>query len=554
MTIRKLFSILILLFLLDGAFNFSFAQGNIGLRQEAENYPIIPKPSKLTPKEGSFLINSETLIYLDHNSPELSNTTELLNDIVEKAIGERLNYSKKAITNNTISFVIDNSILNKEGYKLSVSPNGIMVKSKTLNGAFLAIQSLRQIMPAEIGLKKDSVKNFSIPSVEIEDSPRFSYRGIMLDVARHYKSIDFIEKYIDVLSFYKFNTLHLHLNDDQGWRIEIKKYPKLQKISAWREETLIGNYWDETEEYDGKPHGGYYTQKELKELVKYAERKNITIIPEIEMPGHSRAVLAAYPELGCEPGATYEVATTWGVFNEIYCPKKETFVFLENVLDEVISIFPSKYIHIGGDEAPKEQWEKSEIAQNLIKKHNLGDEDGLQSYFIRRIEKYLNSKGRFIIGWDEILEGGLSPNATVMSWRGEKGGIVAAKQKHNVIMTPNTHLYFDFYQTKGIDHKEPNANGKFPITLEKVYSYDPIPQALDKDEEKYILGVQANLWSEYITTNEHAELMTFPRAIALAEVAWSLNKDSFKEFSNRLTRNLKFLNSMNVNYADYFQD
>ena len=390
---------------------------------------------------------------------------------------------------------------------------------------------------------------WNIPAVEITDYPRFEYRGMHLDVARHFFPVEFVKKYIDLLAMHKMNRFHWHLTEDQGWRIEIKKYPKLTEIGAWRDSTLIGNYGSGV--YDNVRHGGFYTQEEIKQVVAYAQKRHITIIPEVEMPGHSSAALAAYPEFGCFD-KEYHVTSTWGVFEDIYCPKEETFDFLEDVLVEVMELFPSKYIHIGGDEAPKKQWEESEIAQEVIKREGLKDEHELQSYFIERIEKFLNENGRQIIGWDEIMEGGLAPQATVMSWRGEAGGIQAAKIQHDVIMTPNGTNYFDHFQA------EPTADEPISIggmtTLEDVYNYEPIPEELTPEEAKYILGSQGNVWSEYLHSGKKVEYMAYPRATALAEVVWSSveNKD-WEDFLERLQTHFNRLDILDVNYAKHYQ-
>ncbi|MEO5995865.1 MAG: beta-N-acetylhexosaminidase [Chitinophagaceae bacterium] len=516
-------------------------------------YPLIPMPEKLTPREGSFQLSKTTKIVLNSPDAHLKTATDFLVNLIHQSAGYNLAYAKTG-SKNSISFIIDSKIANDEGYTLLVAPDAITVKSKTPAGAFMAIQTLRQLMPAEVEEKKASVQNFAIPAVEIEDAPRFGYRGLMLDVGRYFLPMDFIKKYIDALSFYKINTFHLHLTEDQGWRIEIKKYPRLQEVSAWRNETTVGHARDTPRKYDGKKHGGYYTQAELKELVKFAQDRFITIIPEIEMPGHSQAALAAYPSLGCVLDTTYNVSTSWGVHKDVYCPKEETFKFLEDVLTEVISIFPSKYIHIGGDECPKDRWKASAFCQQLIKEKGLKDEHGLQSYFIRRIEKFLNSKGRAIIGWDEILEGGLAPNATVMSWRGENGGIEAARQNHNVVMTPNTFLYIDYYQTKEGRAKEPLAIGGF-LPLEKVYSYNPVPADFTPQQAKYILGAQANLWTEYVPDGKQAGHMTFPRVCALAELSWTPDsKKNYADFKKRLTENVAHLSKMDMNFAPYFME
>jgi hexosaminidase len=357
--------------------------------------------------------------------------------------------------------------------------------------------------------------------------------------------VKFIKKYIDLLALHKMNRFHWHLTEDQGWRIEIKKYPKLTEIGSVRKGTMIEKNFNPYKG-DGKEYGGFYTQEEVKDVVAYAQKKHIIIIPEIEMPGHALAALAAYPELGNGTGP-YEVATTWGVFDQIYAPKEETFEFLENVLTEVMALFPSKYIHIGGDEAPKTEWKKSAQAQEVIKREGLKDEHELQSYFIQRIEKFLNKNGRQIIGWDEILEGGLAPNATVMSWRGMEGGIEAAKQGHDVIMTPGTHLYLDHYQAN--PETEPLAIGGL-TTVKKTYSFEPTPKELSKEEAKHILGAQGNVWTEYMKTSDYVEYMVLPRMSALAEVVWTPSeKKDWTNFKSRLEKLSERYEALDYNYA-----
>ena len=365
-----------------------------------------------------------------------------------------------------------------------------------------------------------------------------------LDCARHFFPKEFVKKYIDYLAMYKMNTFHWHLTDDQGWRIEIKKYPKLTEIGAWRNGSMIGHYSDQ--KFDDKRYGGFYTQEDIKEIVAYANQRHITIIPEIEMPGHAVAALASYPEYSCT-GGPFEVGKIWGVLDDVFCPKDETFTFLENILSEVIALFPSKYIHIGGDESPKVRWKVCPNCQKRIKDENLKDEHELQSYFIQRIEKFVNSKGRKIIGWDEILEGGLAPNAAVMSWRGTEGGIAAAKQNHFVVMSPGSHCYFDHYQ--GEPKNEPIAFGGY-TTVEKVYSFNPTPKELSTEEAKYILGAQANLWTEYIETPSHVEYMIFPRMLALSEVVWGTsNPEKFADFQNRMIQHFDVFDKKGINYS-----
>ena len=449
-----------------------------------------------------------------------------------------------------IQFIQDLN-LSPEAYVLNIKKKSIDITAQSDQGAFYAIQSLRQLLPAAFENKTFSNTTTQIPCVLIKDQPEFSYRGMHLDVGRHLFSVDFIKKYIDALAMLKMNTFHWHLTEDQGWRIEIKKYPKLQEIAAYRQETLIGHYNDQPHQFDNQKYGGFYTQEEIKDIVQYANSRFITIIPEIELPGHSQAAIAAYPSLGCtnEP---VKVATKWGVFEDIYCPKEETFAFLEDVLDEVLTLFPSRYIHIGGDEAPKTRWKNCDHCNELILREGLKDENELQSYFISRIENYLNSKGRQIIGWDEILEGGLAPNATVMSWRGVTGAVEAAKQQHHVIMTPTSHCYFDYYQSE--NEQEPLAIGGY-LPLEKVYNFNPIPDELNDDETKFVLGAQGNVWTEYMQTSEQVEYMVFPRILAMSETVWSKKeRKNYANFIKRLENFHERLDFLDINYANHLYE
>ena len=502
---------------------------------------IIPQPSEQIVNEGEFVLNNSTGINYDDN---FKISAEFLKSFIQEGSDIKLEGS------NMISFIKDESFAD-EGYSLEVLPNKIDIKAKTDQGAFYAVQSLRQLLPPEFENGSFEGVEAIIPCATINDEPQFVYRGMHLDVGRHMFSVDFIKKYIDALAMLKMNTFHWHLTEDQGWRIEIKKYPKLQEVASYRNETLIDHYNTQPQLFDGKKYGGYYTQEEIKAVVAYAQSRFVTVIPEIELPGHSQAAIAAYPELGCT-GEQVEVATKWGVFEEIYCPKEETFSFLEDVLDEVLALFPSEYIHIGGDEAPKTRWKNCDHCQALIKKEGLKDEHELQSYFISRIEKYLNSKGRQIIGWDEILEGGLAPNATVMSWRGFNGAIEAAKQHHNVILTPGSHSYFDHYQSENDD--EPLAIGGY-LPLKKVYSLNPIPEELTPEEAKYVLGAQGNVWTEYIPTSEKVEYMVFPRILALSEVVWSNPEHkNYEEFVSRVEHFHKRLDVLDINYANHLYE
>lgn len=439
--------------------------------------------------------------------------------------------------NITLSIILPDTIVPQGTYWLKSDKNGTTITATETSGIFYGIQSLLQLIHKN-GNKAE------LKATQINgDYPAFSYRGMHLDVCRHFFPVSFIKKYIDLLAMHKMNFFHWHLTEDQGWRIEIKKYPKLTEVGAWRNGSMVGHYRDQT--YDSIRYGGFYTQEEIKEVVAYAKSRHVQVIPEIEMPGHALAALAAYPEFSCT-GGPFEVAKGWGVFDDVYCPKEETFKFLEGVLDEVCKLFSGQYIHIGGDECPKTRWKTCANCQKRIKEQGLKDEHELQSYFIQRIEKYLNSKGKQIIGWDEILEGGLAPNATVMSWRGNDGGIAATKQEHQVIMTPGSHCYFDHYQ--GDKETEPIAIGGF-TPLDKVYSFNPIPEELNEREASYILGAQANMWTEYVATEEHLEYMVLPRMSALSEVLWTgPNADNFENFRLRLAPFLKSLDNQGYNY------
>lgn len=496
---------------------------------------IVPQPQSISVMaEGSMVLSSGLTLVVAEEGAE--KTAEFLGDYL-KSIGWTSQIAKEVPKSNYIDFRWKKMTNAAEGaYDLRISENGVEIAAASNEGLFYGVQSLIQMLP----LEGEAVR---LPQMNIEDAPRFSYRGMHLDVCRHFFPVEFIKKYLDMMALYKMNTFHWHLTEDQGWRIEIKKYPKLTEIGSIRKETIVDKNFDP---YigDGQPYGGFYTQEQIKEIVAYATERHITVIPEIEMPGHSVAALAAYPELGCTPGP-FEVFTKWGVTDDIYCPSKETFAFLEDVLTEVIDLFPGKYIHIGGDEAPKDAWKKSKLAQDVIKREGLKDEFELQSYFIRRIEKFLISKNRQLIGWDEILEGGLAPEATVMSWRGEKGGIEAAEQGHDVIMTPNNVAYFDHYQAG--PEGEPLAIGGF-TTLQDVYDYEPIPKELSEEKAHHVLGAQANVWTEYMKTSDHVEYMVFPRMLALSETVWTdANKKDWSHFQKKMETQYKILEARKVN-------
>lgn len=524
-----------------------------GTEQEA-NYQVIPLPQEVSLTQGNpFKLNGNVLIAYPENNALLQRNAEFLSEYIRQSTGYAP--KTKAIAageqvKNAITLGLDPDIANKEGYVLTTTPEGISINGQTENGVFYGIQTLRKSIPAEA-----KGATILIPAGEIKDEPRFSYRGMHLDVGRHFFPIEFIKKYIDLLALHNMNTFHWHLTEDQGWRIEIKKYPKLTEIGSQRSRTVIGR---NTQEYDNTPYGGFYTQEEAKEIVKYAQERYITVIPEVDLPGHMLAALAAYPEMGCT-GGPYEVCPRWGVFEDVLCiGNDKTMQFLEDVMSEIIEIFPSEYVHIGGDEAPRDRWKECPKCQARIKAEGLKAdknhtaEDRLQSYCMTRIEKFLNSKGRRIIGWDEILEGDVAPNATVMSWRRASGGIKAAQMGHDVIMTPNTYCYFDYYQTADTKDEPLGIGGYVPI--EKVYSLDPTFD-LNEEQKKHIIGAQANLWTEYIATTEHVEYMVLPRMAALAEVQWTQpEKKDFKDFTTRLARLMKFYQRDGFNYAKHVFD
>lgn len=523
----------------------------------AQEISIIPKPTKLEALPGTCIVNAQTELVLAGSGLERS--AKFLNDYLQKFYGFQLKQVKKAASKNTITLNYEKIGHPIPGaYVMHVNKNGIQIAGDNETGTFYGVQSFIQLLPPE------KAKSFSVPCLNIEDKPRFAYRGMHFDVGRHFFNAAYVKKFIDFIAMHKMNTFHWHLTEDQGWRIEIKKYPKLTSVGAYRNGTIIGHHPGTGN--DNKKEGGYYTQEQIKDIVKYANDRYITILPEIELPGHASAAIAAYPQLSCFPdeptkhanrvtwsgdSTGKQVQQAWGIYPDVFCPSEYTFKFIEDVMDEVMSLFPGKYIHIGGDECPKDNWKRSAFCQQLIKEKGLTDEHGLQSYFIQRVEKYLNSKGRQIIGWDEILEGGLAPNATVMSWRGEKGGIEAAKQKHNVIMTPGTYVYFDHGQMKKEDSL---VIGGF-LPLQTVYGYEPIPKELSAEDEKYVLGAQANVWTEYMATPSKVEYMIFPRMSALSEVLWSPKEArNWTDFEKRLQVQFKRYDWLKINYSKAYLD
>ena len=517
---------------------------------------IVPMPAKIKTGKGFFVINRNTNIVLQGSG--LEKCAAFINDYLQSTVACKLKITTTNVATNCITLNLERPDNVQAGANnLNTDKNGIYIAGKKPEGVFYGIQTLLQLLP----VKRATAKNFqlSIPQFSIKDYPRFTYRGMHLDVGRHFIPVSFVKKYIDYLATCKFNTFHWHLTEDQGWRIEIKKYPKLTETGGYRNGTIIGR--SPGKGNDSLRYGGFYSQDEIKEVIKYAADRYITIIPEIEMPGHSSAAIAAYPQLSCFPdedtqhpketawaGTTKgkQVQQTWGVFEDVFCPSECTFNFLQVVLDEVMALFPSHYIHIGGDECPKASWKRSAFCQQLIKEKGLKDEHALQSYFIQRIERHINSKGKKIIGWDEILEGGLAPNATVMSWRGEAGGIEAARQHHDAIMTPGSHCYLDHSQSGNEDSV--TIRGLLPI--EKVYSYEPIPAALNAEQAKHIPGAQGNVCTEYMKTPGKVEYMIFPRMAALAEVLWTPKQmKNWQDFDRRIPALVERLEYQKINFS-----
>lgn len=516
---------------------------------QTADFNIIPRPQQVkVSNDAPFTLSAKTVISLGTNNQDMKRNANMLASYIEQATGIRPAVGKGK-NGATIILTIDKTIANAEGYKLDADAKQIRIAGASAAGVFYGIQTLRKSLP----LVNGKASKVSIPAVHIADAPRFAYRGTHLDVSRHFVTADSVRQFIDMLALHNINRFHWHLTDDQGWRIEIKKYPLLTQIGSKRAQTVIGH---NSGKYDGKPYSGFYTQKQIRDIVKYAADRYITIVPEIDLPGHMQAALAAYPDMGCT-GGPYEVWQKWGVSDNVLCAGNDkTLTFIDNVLKEITQLFPSKYIHVGGDECPKTQWQKCPKCQARIKALNLEAKDGhsaeerLQSYIITHASNYLKSLGRNTIGWDEILEGGLAEGATVMSWRGESGGIAAAKQHHDVVMTPNSYLYFDYYQS--LDKaNEPLAIGGY-LPLETVYSYEPMPKELTADEARHIIGVQANIWTEYMPTFKQMQYMALPRLAALSEVQWSQPalKD-YTSFTNRLTEFTHMYDRLGYNYAKH---
>ena len=492
------------------------------------NYNVVPLPKSVVMAKGlPFNLTNATTIVYEGTNPEMKRNARFLSEYIQQASGIKTavldKRDKKAAA---IVLTIDPKVAGAEAYRLSVNNKQVTIAASTPAGVFYGIQTLRKSLPVQT-----TGEAITLPAVTVADAPRFGYRGMMLDCARHFFPLSFVKKFIDILAMHNMNVFHWHLTEDQGWRLEIKSHPELTAKSSMRSGTVIGH--NATVD-DSIPHGGFYTQQEAREIVEYARQRHITVIPEIDMPGHMLAALAAYPELGCT-GGPYEVGHRWGVYKDVLCLGKEsTYKLVQDVIDEVVDIFPGKYFHIGGDESPTVMWEKCPKCLQKAKDENT-DIKHLQQYFTNRVEKYLNGKGKSIIGWDEILEGKINQSATIMSWRGVEPGLKAAKQGHDVIMTPSSHVYFDHYQAKDTKHEPDAIGGCSPV--EKVYSYEPLPDTLSAEAKNRIKGVQANLWTEYIPFTTQAEYMVLPRMAALAEVQWTpVAKKNFDDFSKRALR------------------
>ena len=505
------------------------------------NYNVVPQPQEIKQvKSKPFMLTASTTIVSLNDSEEMRRNAQFLKEYIADVCKLNLAVDSKKGTSSII-LAIDPKIKNSEGYSIVVNSKGVVIKGATAQGVFYGVQTLRKSLP--ITTVAGSIE---LAPVVIDDAPRFGYRGMMLDCARHFFPLEFVKRYIDLLAMHNMNVFHWHLTEDQGWRLEIKKYPELTQKGSIRQGTQVGH---NDGVFDGVPYGGYYTQEQAREIVEYARQRYITVIPEFDIPGHTKAALACYPELGCT-GGPYQVARSWGVFQDVLCLGKEkTFTFVQDVLDEIMDIFPSKVIHIGGDEAPTVAWEQCPLCQKKMKEEGV-DAKHFQGYFTNRIEKYLNSKGHSIMGWDEILEGKISTTATVMSWRGAEPGIQAALKGHDVVMTPNTHNYFDYYQADDKEEKKLGLIGGLS-TVENVYNYNPTPSVLPDSVRKHILGVQANLWTEYIAGKDIAEYQILPRMAALAEVQWTTQPKNYEGFKERLTRFVSFYDLYNYVYATH---
>ena len=518
-----------------------------GVKQTA-NYRVVPLPQEINMKTGQgFTLNAQTRIAYPQGNETLKRDAQLLAEYLQTATRIRPALTTEMAGQNVIALSVGLNHANTEAYRLTVNKDRIVIAGASAAGTFYGIQTLRKAIP------QTGAQPFTFPAVEITDYPRFGYRGAMLDVARHFFNVDEVKTFIDMLALHNINRFHWHLTDDQGWRIEIKKYPQLTQVSAFRKETVIGR---NTGQFDGKPHGGFYTQEQAREIVKYAADRHIMVIPEVDMPGHMVAALAAYPQLGCT-GGPYEVLKSWGVAHDVLCAgNPQTLTFAKDVLTEVMDVFPGEYINIGGDECPKTSWEKCPRCQARIKAEGLkadgkhSAEERLQSYFMSEMARFITAHGRRVAGWDEILEGGIAPNATVLSWRGMEGGVEAARLGHDAVMCPVSHLYLDYYPTKDREQEPLAFNGFIPI--EKTYDFNPVSPELTPQQAQHIIGVQANLWTEYMDNFPHVQYMALPRLAAACEVQWTMpEKKNFDDFANRIPQLLSLYDKLHYRYGKH---
>ena len=522
----------------------SFAGAMAADDNRVADYNVIPLPQEVTlTQKGAFVLTGATPIVYPEGDEQLKNDAQFLSDYIADVTALRLT-TTSAKVKNAITLRLNKKVQSKEGYVITVDKKGVVIEGATAAGVFYGVQTLRKSIPVD-----KSLTEVTLPAVMLKDAPRFGYRGVMLDCARHYFPVKFVKQFIDLIAMHNMNVFHWHLTDDQGWRIEVKKYPGLAKIGSVREKTVLGHNSDV---FDDTPYGGYYTQEEAREIVKYAADRFITVIPEIDMPGHMIAALAAYPDMGCT-GGPYKVSPIWGIMPDVLCLGNEkTYQFCEDVLSEMMDIFPSEYIHLGGDETPNVRWKECPKCKALMTKENLTP-GKLQGYFTNRIEKFVNSKGRRIIGWDEILDGDINQSATIMSWRGTAPGARGAKMGHDVIMSPSSHVYFDYYQTRQGESQweEPLLiGGNLPI--ERTYSLEPVPEGADAETASHIIGVQGNLWTEYIAGPSLAEYQVLPRMGALSEVQWRpQGQKDFENYKVRQTRMLKLYDAYGLVYAKH---
>ena len=523
----------------------SFAGAMAADDNRVADYNVIPLPQEVTlTQKGAFVLTGTTPIVYPEGDEQLKNDAQFLSDYIADVTALRLTTTTSAKVKNAITLRLNKKVQSKEGYVITVDKKGVVIEGATAAGVFYGVQTLRKSIPVD-----KSLTEVTLPGVVLKDAPRFGYRGVMLDCARHYFPVKFVKQFIDLIAMHNMNVFHWHLTDDQGWRIEVKKYPGLAKIGSVREKTVLGHNSDV---FDDTPYGGYYTQEEAREIVKYAADRFITVIPEIDMPGHMIAALAAYPDMGCT-GGPYKVSPIWGIMPDVLCLGNEkTYQFCEDVLSEMMDIFPSEYIHLGGDETPNVRWKECPKCKALMAKENLTP-GKLQGYFTNRIEKFVNSKGRRIIGWDEILDGDINQSATIMSWRGTAPGARGAKMGHDVIMSPSSHVYFDYYQTRQGESQweEPLLiGGNLPI--ERTYSLEPVPEGADAETASHIIGVQGNLWTEYIAGPSLAEYQVLPRMGALSEVQWRpQGQKDFENYKVRQTRMLKLYDAYGLVYAKH---